>query len=140
MRLYFAIMIFFVVRYVIFCILWSLTFGKLKFWLLPNLTADCGFRESFIPVYKYEFANAQSDGKCTTTDGRNAEGEEGGMLLHDAENTDEVEKKSDAMDSDEKQKDNGSEHNSGRNNDIDDWVKVSKHDASENSIDHEVKC
>jgi len=52
-------------RYIIFCILWSLTFGKMKFWLLPNLTADCGFKESFIPVYEYEFINVQGNGKST---------------------------------------------------------------------------
>jgi len=63
-------------RYIIFCILWSLTFGKMKFWLLPNLTADCGFKESFIPVYEYEFINVQGNGKSTGEE-CNAEVEEG---------------------------------------------------------------
>ena len=27
--------------------------GKLHFWLLPNLTAECGFFESFVPAYQY---------------------------------------------------------------------------------------
>jgi len=29
--------------------------GKLHFWLLPNLTAECGFFESFVPGYEYVF-------------------------------------------------------------------------------------
>ena len=46
---------FIAVRYIIYGILWVFTMGKLHFWLLPNLTAECGFFESFVPVYEYEF-------------------------------------------------------------------------------------
>ena len=43
------------VRYIIFGVIWVLTIGKLHFWMLPNLTADCGFFESFVPAYDYEY-------------------------------------------------------------------------------------
>lgn len=43
-----------VVRLIIFVFLWVLTFGKLQFWLLPNLTEDVGFFESFWPLYSIE--------------------------------------------------------------------------------------
>ena len=33
--------------------LWICTLGNLHFWLLPNLTAECGFFESFVPAYEY---------------------------------------------------------------------------------------
>ena len=46
---------FIAVRYIIYGILWVCTMGKLHFWLLPNLTAECGFFESFVPAYEYEF-------------------------------------------------------------------------------------
>jgi len=41
-----------VLKYVVFGIVWACTFGKVHFWLLPNLTEDVGFFESFVPVYK----------------------------------------------------------------------------------------
>jgi len=41
-------------KYVLFAFLWLVTFGKLHFWLLPNLTEDVGFFESFVPVYKID--------------------------------------------------------------------------------------
>lgn len=31
--------------------------GKHKLWLLPNLTEDCGFFESFQPWYTYEYCS-----------------------------------------------------------------------------------
>jgi translocation protein SEC62 len=38
-------------KYIIFAGVWLMTMGKIKFWLLPNLTEDVGFLESFIPLY-----------------------------------------------------------------------------------------
>lgn len=43
-----------VLRHVVFFTLWTLTFGKLHFWILPNLTEDVGFFESFWPLYTIE--------------------------------------------------------------------------------------
>jgi translocation protein SEC62 len=40
-----------VVKYIIFAMVWFATMGKIKFWLLPNLTEDVGFFESFVPLY-----------------------------------------------------------------------------------------
>jgi translocation protein SEC62 len=40
-----------VIKYIIFAMVWLITMGKIKFWLLPNLTEDVGFIESFIPFY-----------------------------------------------------------------------------------------
>lgn len=41
-----------VVRLVVFCALWALTFGKHHLWLFPNLTEDVGFLASFWPIYQ----------------------------------------------------------------------------------------
>jgi hypothetical protein len=41
-----------VVRLVVFCAVWALTFGKHHFWLFPNLTEDVGFLASFWPIYQ----------------------------------------------------------------------------------------
>jgi len=40
-----------VIKYILFAGVWLVTMGKIKFWLLPNLTEDVGFFESFIPLY-----------------------------------------------------------------------------------------
>lgn len=40
-----------IVKYIIFAMIWFATMGKMRFWLLPNLTEDVGFFESFIPLY-----------------------------------------------------------------------------------------
>ncbi|XP_063698130.1 translocation protein SEC62-like [Culicoides brevitarsis] len=42
-------------RTILFGIIWILTLGRHHFWFLPNLTEDCGFFESFKPLYKYEY-------------------------------------------------------------------------------------
>ncbi|XP_046851662.1 translocation protein SEC62-like isoform X2 [Xenia sp. Carnegie-2017] len=42
-------------RYVLFSFVWLITLGKHHFWLLPNLTEDCGFFESFVPLYAHEY-------------------------------------------------------------------------------------
>ena len=40
------------IKYVLFAIVFACTFGKVRFWLFPNLTEDVGFFESFAPLYK----------------------------------------------------------------------------------------
>ena len=45
---------FIVVRMILFCIVWGITFGKHHFWFLPNLTEDVGFFDSFRPLYKHD--------------------------------------------------------------------------------------
>uniref|UniRef100_A0A131XIH3 Translocation protein SEC62 n=1 Tax=Hyalomma excavatum TaxID=257692 RepID=A0A131XIH3_9ACAR len=42
-------------RQVLFVIIWACTMGRHHFWLLPNLTEDVGFVESFWPIYQYEY-------------------------------------------------------------------------------------
>lgn len=48
-------------RHVVFFILWTITFGKVHLWILPNLTEDVGFFESFWPLYTL--------GQCETSGG-----------------------------------------------------------------------
>lgn len=52
-----------VIKYIIFAGVWLLTMGKIKFWLLPNLTEDVGFIESFIPLYTLELTNKKKTDK-----------------------------------------------------------------------------
>jgi translocation protein SEC62 len=44
-----------VVKYALFALLYGLSGGKLKFWLMPNLTEDVGFLRSFWPLYAYKY-------------------------------------------------------------------------------------
>jgi translocation protein SEC62 len=48
-----AILAIAVLKYVIFGLIWAFTFGKVQFWLFPNLTEDVGFLESFVPLYVF---------------------------------------------------------------------------------------
>lgn len=50
-----SILVLALLRYVFFAIVWVLTAGKHHFWLLPNLTEECGFFESFVPLYTHEY-------------------------------------------------------------------------------------
>lgn len=43
-----------VIRFILFCCIWLLTMGKHHFWMLPNLTEDVGFFESFVPLYIHD--------------------------------------------------------------------------------------
>lgn len=42
-------------RHILFVIIWACTLGRHHFWLLPNLTEDVGFLDSFWPIYQYEY-------------------------------------------------------------------------------------
>jgi len=55
-----------VIKYIIFAGVWLVTIGKIKFWLLPNLTEDVGFFESFIPLYVIDVGGKKK--KTTTKD------------------------------------------------------------------------
>ncbi|KAK6733870.1 hypothetical protein RB195_017562 [Necator americanus] len=44
-----------ILRTILFGIIWLVTRGEHKLWILPNLTEDCGFFESFRPWYTYEY-------------------------------------------------------------------------------------
>jgi len=44
-----------VFRTILFLFIWILSMGRHHFWFLPNLTADVGFFESFVPIYQYEY-------------------------------------------------------------------------------------
>ncbi|KAK2724615.1 translocation protein SEC62-like [Artemia franciscana] len=43
-----------VLRLILFCLIWIVSLGQHRFWLLPNLTEDVGFFASFWPLYSYE--------------------------------------------------------------------------------------
>ena len=53
----------FLVRGILFALIWLVTFGKHKFWLFPNLTEDCGVLESFVPFYTHEVVTPKDDTK-----------------------------------------------------------------------------
>ena len=77
-----------VVKYIIFAGVWLLTLGKVKFWLLPNLTEDVGFLESFMPPYLLDVGGTK---KKTTNEKKSNEVEKSSQ----PENTDVEEKQPD---------------------------------------------
>lgn len=56
-----------IVRFIVFSIVWLLTFGKHHFWMLPNLTEDVGFFASFWPLYSYEYRGNNDEEEETET-------------------------------------------------------------------------
>ncbi|XP_022337571.2 translocation protein SEC62-like isoform X2 [Crassostrea virginica] len=52
-----------VVRGILFCVLWTLTLGKVHLWILPNLTEDVGFFDSFKPLYTYKVISKEEQEK-----------------------------------------------------------------------------
>lgn len=61
-----ALIVVALLRYVIFSAIWLLTAGRHHFWLLPNLTEECGVLESFVPLYAYNYngdSNKEDEGK-----------------------------------------------------------------------------
>lgn len=54
------------VRYVLFAFVWAFSAGRHHFWLLPNLTEECGFFESFKPAYTHEYKGKPSTDQNTT--------------------------------------------------------------------------
>lgn len=65
-------------RHVVFFILWTITFGKVHLWILPNLTEDVGFFESFWPLYTLGQCEATAGGDADCTNGGDAGSGEGG--------------------------------------------------------------
>ncbi|RUS80292.1 hypothetical protein EGW08_011930 [Elysia chlorotica] len=53
-----------VIRLILFCCIWVLTFGKHHFWFLPNLTEDVGFFDSFKPLYKHDYVSNKPSQKA----------------------------------------------------------------------------
>jgi translocation protein SEC62 len=72
-----------VVKYALFALLYGLSGGKLKFWLMPNLTEDVGFIRSFWPLYAYKYTGQvvrdydEDDDQLVVADGK-AGGASGG--------------------------------------------------------------
>lgn len=46
---------------VVFAVVWAVTFGRHHLWILPNLTEDVGFLESFWPLYKHEHKSKETE-------------------------------------------------------------------------------
>ena len=44
-----------ILKYVLFALFYGLSAGKLRFWILPNLTEDVDFLNSFWPLYGYTY-------------------------------------------------------------------------------------
>ncbi|KRX15049.1 Translocation protein SEC62 [Trichinella nelsoni] len=53
----------FMVRLLLFVIIWICTMGKHHLWLLPNLLEDCSVVESFKPLYAYTYHGKDAEGR-----------------------------------------------------------------------------
>ncbi len=62
------------VKLVVFAIVWAVTFGRHHLWILPNLTEDVGFLESFWPLYKHEHKTKDSESEPDSNDQEDEKG------------------------------------------------------------------
>ena len=117
----FEVLLSFLVRYIIYGMVWLATMGKLHFWLLPNLTAECGFFESFVPAYEYSVVKKDSDSNEERRESETASADDGEATSNKGESpineTAAKKKNLDENNEDSDEKENG------------DWVKVKKNDA-----------
>ncbi|KAG7267207.1 hypothetical protein CRUP_003206 [Coryphaenoides rupestris] len=67
-----SILLLAVARCILFLIIWVVTGGRHHFWLLPNLTADVGFIDSFRPLYTHEYKGPRSKKASDKTDATDA--------------------------------------------------------------------
>jgi translocation protein SEC62 len=80
-----------VFKYILFAGVWLFTMGKIKFWLLPNLTEDVGFIESFIPLYTLDVTAKKKTNEKKGND--DDDEEEGEAKINKKENLNEENKK-----------------------------------------------
>jgi len=64
-----------VVRQILFVIIFVFSFGKHRLWILPNLTEDVGFFESFVPLYSYEFCGETVEDKKKSKEKKSKSGD-----------------------------------------------------------------
>ncbi|XP_067950642.1 translocation protein SEC62-like isoform X2 [Watersipora subatra] len=50
-----------IVRYIVWAIIYVITWRRHSFFLFPNLTEDCGVLESFVPIYTYTDLSKEGD-------------------------------------------------------------------------------
>jgi len=56
-----SILVIGLLRTILFGMIWAATGGKHNLWILPNLLADVGFWESFVPVYTYDVYDSEGN-------------------------------------------------------------------------------
>lgn len=86
-----------------FGVTWAATFGKHHFWLLPNLTEDCGFFDSFKPAYSHVYypkqeKKAESDANKEENEGENVNEESKPIIVGAAAADSEVHEKGNVVD------------------------------------------
>ena len=67
----------FAVRYIVWGFIYAITFGKHSFFPLPNLTEDCGFFESFVPVWEYTYLGDDAEEKSSKKSKKQKESQKG---------------------------------------------------------------
>lgn len=78
-----------VLRSIVFGVVWAVSFGKHHLWILPNLTEDCGFFESFKPAYSYTYKGGDGKGaKKKKKKDKDSSSEAEGKEETEAQNTD----------------------------------------------------
>lgn len=143
-----------ILRFVIFVIIWLLTFGKHNFWILPNLTEDVGVLESFWPLYQYEYKGGkknekdddskEEDGgdkkdkkkqkKQKSEDEQSDEGQKVKEEKNGSNQTDDDDEETEEVEEEEEQSEKGTEEEDGDNKSGENAPLLEDEDASSNPI------
>lgn len=106
-----ALIVLALLRYVIFGAIWFVTAGRHHFWLLPNLTEECGVLESFVPLYTHSYIKDTKEGQEQDNDKDNSKDNEG--------------------DEEANQDDNSPSHSRDTNGETEPWIKVTDEDVAQ---------
>ncbi|TKR57415.1 hypothetical protein L596_030888 [Steinernema carpocapsae] len=93
-----------VARTILFAVIWFVTLGKHKLWVLPNLTEDCGFFESFQPFYSYEYCPGKGEVKNTKKTDKKNKDKKDASETEDEKNNDSREEEDENSDENEENK------------------------------------
>ncbi|XP_061549829.1 translocation protein SEC62 [Phycodurus eques] len=115
-----SILLLAVARCILFLFIWLVTAGRHHFWLLPNLTADVGFIDSFRPLYTHKYKGPRRGGGKKAKDDKDGGGGEARKSDSDDNKSDSEKKDEEEEDDDEDDKERKSgEEEEGRRSDTD---------------------
>jgi len=72
-------------RTILFGFIYMVSMGRHNLWILPNLTEDCGFFESFKPFYTYEYCPPNADNSTKKDKKKKKESDEEEPLVEDVD-------------------------------------------------------
>ncbi|KAL8571211.1 hypothetical protein ACOMHN_010672 [Nucella lapillus] len=139
-----SILLMALIRFVLFCAILMLTLGRHHVWILPSLTEDVGFFQSFLPLYKHDVVLGQSSTSPPSSSGKEKSGEtsKGKKKTGDNKDSDDYEQefemvgRRDVDEDDEKERREGEESGEEREEEEEDYGEEEE-DGADDGLEEE---